>query len=1575
MGFLFHAYICFQYSRCYGTGATLLSGRPPGVAKTGLPKHRVDFHFLRRVGKVPGQCFSPLFPGVRARSCPGDRAQVPKEQPPSWTLFPGVRDHFCPGDRAHVLQEQPPSWTLFPGVRAPFSPGDCAQVPQEQPPSWTLFPHIRAHSCPGDRAQVPQEQPPSWTLFPGVRDHFCPGDRAQVLQEQPPSWTLFPGVRAPFCPGDRAQVPKEQPPALHLCGGDRDLLDHVLTTVLFRVSGQWPHLKPASPSDAVARQPGNTLCTNLHLFLLEGHLAGSPPRKACYACHRIWAWQNSCRLGEAANPGPPQGLQTSLHSFFRPSNQASQTNNTAVAATATEGTRSPEASSPPHDSQQTGVESSETASATFKLAVVNPTTVLNKKAMLLKLDADILCLSETAAVQKVQHIVTSEMRASRYGVVWSPPVAPHCHQEHDGPTLRGCALGAAVMSRFPVRPPFHCLATELTESQRVAVAHVRIGPLHVRCIAVYGWPANHSDAAARNDALLCQVLKVVSDGGAPTIIGGDFNTSPQNLACWQQFQAMGYREVFQMWRERFQVHLPATCKGATRHDTVLLPPVLADLAISARVEDTCFDFDAHAPLMVTFKLPAQAPCRPMWRKPRTWMDFQPSAAKVEQAYAVVADRLDHRISVCSSRDELEHAFLEWAQALESAVDSAVRQQHSEDPVTFPTAGLPRNARGRCEYRVAKKKPLPAAAPQARHGDYNPPAEPLTVKARARTRQARRLRTFVSSLQAALHHDRVQVPTVNSQLANEWRAITKASGYGTGFPHWLLQCAHFHEFPALQHNKPFVPPDVEWVRDVCEYVRFDCDHIVKQEARHRAKLAAHAVHLDITDGHSTKGYAALRSQANPPFSAIPVQETQTGRLIQAIDGTVGLYATSAPAAFRTDLPLDVAGVIATVLGVQESDQHGPLLRVSMPQAPLPSTAEFRQQTEASCASELNRAFTLFWHPIWTRDRGESLSDVEHWTQFCSNLPPAPANTLPDLDFEDMQLWRASLKQLRVRSATGYCGFSNAELRWLPDSPFRHLLHLYRLCMRWGFPSHMGRATVSVLAKVEVPQGMHHGRPITVFCNLYRYWASTCAKMVLRQWAQWLPNSVAGSVPGRSARDVSLCIENHVEQALLSKKPLAGFSLDIIKCFNQVPRQPMRHLLLHLGLPVALVDTWMSFLQDMTRHTVFSGALGQPIGSTTGLPEGCPLSVVGMVALCWYLSAIPRPDDVFLYTYVDNLSWVAQLADSIRDALETAVSFCKCLLLPIDWAKSFAWATTKRLRVWLQTDAQATLPAGTQLKVLQSAKDLGVHYRFRATTGNPQAEQRINEACRRLQQLQSLRRPLFNKAKLIQTSVWPAAFYGCEGRLLPVSTVARVRSCAARALVGPHSSASPYLALAALTTSVVDPEVYLLSAALCSLSRLLPVRPDVGAVWLQSTVQCQVDHCRAIGPATSLAMALRRNGWVLYANGVGKGPGHTVFDLCTGAAAKIRAAVRAAWGHELPTRVQHRNGMLQCPVPAPDIMHKCLLRFPDKVRLFLAQSTVGALLSDAAKPPGIPFRIRPASFAGARTPRSTDSLLAQ
>eukprot|EP00439_Symbiodinium_sp_Y106_P047455 s3639_g6.t1 len=1024
-----------------------------------------------------------------------------------------------------------------------------------------------------------------------------------------------------------------------------------------------------------------------------------PPTRATafhtYLYSRRWAWQHVGQLGEASNSGPRPGKQATLDKFFSPCNRTCRQDTPApltpdrslLDERPTVRKTSPTGATDCNTQLPAGT--AEPCDDTFQVAVVNPTSVLNKHQQLLATGADILCVSETSAVLKAQHIVSSKLRASKFGVVWSPPVASHCHQEQEKTSLRGCALGAAVMSRFPVRPPFQAVPQEVQASQRIAVAHARLGPLHVRCIAVYGWPANHSDARARNDELMCQVLKLVSDGGSPVLIGGDFNTAPQALGCWQSFLRLGYREVFQMWKEKFQITLPATCRGATRHDTMLLPPVLADLALTARVK-----------------------------------------------------------------------------------------------------------------------------------------------------------------------------RVNQQLANEWKAITKASGYGTWFPSWLLQCAHFHVYYAEQQPHPFVPPAQDWVQDVLEFVQFDCDVTVKQEARHRAKLAKHAVHVDIADGHSRQGYAALRPQAKPPFTAIPWVEKQVGRLVESPALRSGRYQTPDPKAFRADLPITADSGAAVFLGVCENDRHGPLLQLELDSPQLPDQVELAQVTEASTATELNRAFTLFWHPIWTRDRGAALQDVATWDTFLAHLPAAPDGAIPcPLNLDDVDMWRASARRLRTRSATGYCGFSNAELKWLPDTPLRHLVQLFKLCTKCGFPHHFGRATVSVLAKVDIlPQGMHHGRPITVFSNLYRFWASTCARAVLRHWSTWLPASVSGSVPGRSARDVSMCIECHVEQALLRHEPLAGFSLDIIKCFNQVPRAPMRQLLLHLGLPAALVETWMSFLASITRHTVFHESLGLPIGSTTGLPEGCPLSVVGMVALCWYLSALPRAPDVSLHTYVDNWSWVAKSAASMLQSIATAISFCNCLKLPIDWTKSFAWATTKRLRVWLQTDAQNALPNGASLTVVSHAKDLGVHYRFRATTGNPQAQQRIHEACRRLDQLQPLRRPLFNKARLIQASVWPATFYGCEGRLLPVNTVNRLRSAAARAFIGLHSSASPFLALAAITPHLDDPEVYLLSSALCAVSRLLRLKPLEGnicgqshvgpftgsslpAVWQPDTKEHRLLHCPA------------------------------------------------------------------------------------------------------------------------------------
>ena len=1267
----------------------------------------------------------------------------------------------------------------------------------------------------------------------------------------------------------------------------------------------------------------------------------------------------AARVGEAINPGPPLGCtnpsQQPLSRYF-PRCSSSREPLSGQPSQASSATSELDASQ---------CNSQASKEHFFSVEIINPTSVLNKVQTIVDRPADLFFLAETAAVAATQHRVSQQLRRWKYQAVWSPPVAAHCHGDQAGPSMRGCAVGSAIWSRFSLRPPFQGLAPPVAATQRICVAYSRIGALHFRCIAVYGWPANHAQAKQLNDSLLQQVLDIAADGGVPTLIAGDFNVRPQSLACWPAFQNLGYQEVHELWSRRGHTALPPTCKGATFNDTALLPPVLLNLLARATVDDVSCDFDAHAPLRLQFRLPGCSPTRSVWRKPQCWMEFRPSAPKVHEAYQACAGHLDDLLATGSTAEDVDMAFQTWAGLVEDAVDQALAEQHREDPVQFPHGGLPKSHRGRCVYRQIKQRPCPAVARRARHGDFDPPEEAITVQARARTKQVRRLRTFLCSVQSAARRGQGVTPAVHKQLANEWKAICNAHGYGRSFAQWLLAFDHFDVFYSPCPDDLFVPPPETWLREVVDAVQHDCCALTKQEARHRQLLFRYRNHLDVKQGSSKVGYAALRPHARPPFTAIPVQETQAASLQSASGPGVGWYVVPEPAAFNKALPLTCVHGPVTIQAAKEDDAQGQVLQLRFLNGQsLPPHVVLHQDTEASSAAALNRQFMLFWHPIWARDRGPALQESA-WQDFLDELPTSPPQCQHfTLDLLDLDLWRDHARQLKVRSATGYCGFSNRALRWLPDGPLWHLAQLFDMSSRCGFPAHMARATVHTLAKVDVPQSMKDGRPITVFSNLYRLWSSLCSRSLLRAWAQWLPAAVAGSVPARSVRDVSLAIQIKVETALLERKPLAGLSVDIIKCFNQLPRAPLVRLLQHLGVPRPVLAIWSDFLAKALRHAVFLDEIGHPVGGTTGVPEGCPLSVLCMVALCWYLAALPRPADADLFTYVDNLSWAACCPSSLQNVLETALRFCRNLLLPIDWKKSFAWATASKLKRWWEGTAPGLLPEGAQLQVVKGAKDLGVQFRFSVKGSPGSVKNRLEEGRRRLCQLQSLCRNVFNKARLIQSSVWPATFYGMEGSSISLGAVQGLRSAAAHAMLGPHRAMSPHLALSAITPIVDDPAVYLLSQALCALQRQLQVQPHIGEAWLQRTVSALSGPAiNPFGPATRLAQLLRQAGWSLDAEGLAKGPGHTWCSLRFSPAQAVRAAVRQAWREQIPTAVAHRNGMTFAQVPAPHVTHAVLRQFDDGAQVHLARIVVGALLSDAAKATWDPLQSPLCALCGA------------
>ena len=208
---------------------------------------------------------------------------------------------------------------------------------------------------------------------------------------------------------------------------------------------------------------------------------------------------------------------------------------------------------------------------------------------------------------------------------------------------------------------------------------------------------------------------------------------------------------------------------------------------------------------------------------------------------------------------------------------------------------------------------------------------------------------------------------------------------------------------------------------------------------------------------------------------------------------------------------------------------------------------------------------------------------------------------------------------------------------------------------GWPAWIMTSRVTMLAKRENCIEENHTRPITVTSLLWRWWASTLARQVLAKWATTLPPSVLGGVPNSSVHDVAMQTHLAIEQAHASGTSVAGFTLDIVKCFNCIPRHPTRMLLRRLGIPETIVQTWYGSLQRLTRVIDVGGNLSNPITSTTGLPEGCPISVLGMAAIAWAFAISVQQNQVQVLTFYDNWSWISSVMGTHQETLERTIRF--------------------------------------------------------------------------------------------------------------------------------------------------------------------------------------------------------------------------------------------------------------------------------------------------------------------------------
>ena len=173
-------------------------------------------------------------------------------------------------------------------------------------------------------------------------------------------------------------------------------------------------------------------------------------------------------------------------------------------------------------------------------------------------------------------------------------------------------------------------------------------------------------------------------------------------------------------------------------------------------------------------------------------------------------------------------------------------------------------------------------------------------------------------------------------------------------------------------------------------------------------------------------------------------------------------------------------------------------------------------------------------------------------------------------------------------------------------------------------------------------------ITILSMLYRLLGKFVFKITAQTWKGFFPFEVSGGLPGRGVKEFAFVQKRVIEKALMSGNVLGGYSLDLIKAYDTFGRYAAGRIMIRLGMPESLVHAWIRSLDSMIRYPAIQGCVSLGIASTTGVPEGCSISVLSMLATSclfysWLKSQYFQP-----FVYADTWSWMSsrQRSRSLR-----------------------------------------------------------------------------------------------------------------------------------------------------------------------------------------------------------------------------------------------------------------------------------------------------------------------------------------
>ena len=1089
----------------------------------------------------------------------------------------------------------------------------------------------------------------------------------------------------------------------------------------------------------------------------------------------------------------------------------------------------------------------------FALGSINPSGLLGKAQLLNSLPEGCYGVCESHLSRLGTQQFRNELKAHHCPFRFVSTAPAPLIREAVG-VIGGKCTGVGLLTSFPARNLPFDIPEHTQHEARVQVTAVCIQGTWIKVGICYGYAHCHNSLATRQktDDLLGHVVKKIAlESNGPRIIMGDFNQPYGVLPQEDILRSCGFVEIQQFGNFKWNRSPRPTCRSVTTKDFVWISPELIPLLDDIYMDDSLFP--DHSVLAGNFRM--CIPYEPIliWRKPLPipWEDFKvndDNEAKINE----VGNTSQHLRAIFDHMEERVHYNL----------------------VKQGKPGLQTQHRGRCQTTSPQlcTKQIPPIK-KGRKIDVQPGFQGENFKHVLWLKQLRRLQSLVRVLSAcnfsASHLDH------STQL---WEVILRARGFGNSFCEWWHRRIVF--LPGAPCSLPHALPNRKMVSII--FTTFEME-FRRFEQGLWTRRVGNATVRRIKDPQRI-----FHDVAKP--RSLPVQTLVTHQVsvVQSVAEDSLSCKVSVPN-FSPQFPLvGPQGVLDT----QQVD--GDQIVFTAPSGLEPGDIVSQKKFLGS-KREVFREFENLWQSFWGKHAETPADRWSPFVNFCiEHCQSAEKMPFTPITYER---WQRAVKHRKKRSATGPDGVSRSDLINLTEMEGRSIVSLlHRIEGGEQWPQEILTGLISSLEKKETSEVVGDYRPICVLSAIYRTWSSIRAKEILKFLSLRAPAELIGNRPKKEPGQIWWTLSSLVEDSFQGGADFAGACADISKCFNNLPRVPIFSLARLQGLPENLCQAWHRALDGMTRMFQMEGAVGNPITSTCGMPEGDPLSVCGMYLINLSLHAylrVLRPN-IRMWTFVDDWQLTGQDVDSVEQGFQAVGDFTNLLDLNLDEDKSYFWGTSGAIRAEFRHRAR---------KVKLHVRNLGGHVSYCRMPTNFTITDRIRATSQLWTWLKRSRAPTWQKMNIVSVVGWPRCLHAIACVPLGDLHIASLRSKVMQSLGFDKKGANPLIQLSLITNVRHDPGFHILVTTFRAFRKWCI--PDIAFPILDALSQ-GATSLRAPGPCHVFLSRLHSVAWTWIGNGLITDHEGFRHHILHGAIQTLQRRLQEAWFARVGAVLSFREG---------------------------------------------------------------------